>query len=66
MASHIAEYLGEALGERLQGGNVNIMKDMVAAGFAGMGLCLCDTRFASVRTLKITTRRFPSDGNREM
>lgn len=36
MATHISDYLGEALGERVGGGDVRVMKDMVAAGFAGM------------------------------
>lgn len=35
VASHIADYLGGALGERVTGGNVNVMKEMVAAGSAG-------------------------------
>ncbi|XP_077976618.1 trifunctional enzyme subunit alpha, mitochondrial-like [Styela clava] len=35
VATHIAEYLGSALGERLQGGSIDLMKDMVTAGFCG-------------------------------
>lgn len=35
VAAHIAEYLNREFGPRLQGGNSQILKDMVAAGFLG-------------------------------
>lgn len=35
VAAHIAEYLNREFGARLQGGNPQILKDMVAAGFLG-------------------------------
>uniref|UniRef100_A0A131XJK8 Trifunctional enzyme subunit alpha, mitochondrial n=1 Tax=Hyalomma excavatum TaxID=257692 RepID=A0A131XJK8_9ACAR len=35
VAEHIAEYLGKEFGTRFQGGNPQILKDMVAAGFLG-------------------------------
>lgn len=35
VGSHIAADLAKAFGERISGGNLNIMKDLVAAGFMG-------------------------------
>ncbi|KAL3199951.1 hypothetical protein MRX96_013434 [Rhipicephalus microplus] len=35
VAEHIAEFLGKEFGSRFQGGNPQILKDMVAAGFLG-------------------------------
>lgn len=37
MAAHVAEYLGGVYGERASGGSPAVLKDMVAAGYAGMG-----------------------------
>ncbi|KAH3693590.1 trifunctional enzyme subunit alpha, mitochondrial-like [Dreissena polymorpha] len=35
VAAHVAEDLGKAFGERFGGGNINVLRDMVTAGFLG-------------------------------
>jgi len=35
VAAHVAEDLGKAFGERFQGGNINVLTDMVDAGYLG-------------------------------
>ncbi|WAR24386.1 ECHA-like protein [Mya arenaria] len=35
VAAHVAEDLGKAFGERFSGGNINVLQDMVAAGYLG-------------------------------
>lgn len=36
VGAHISSHLAVALGERFKGGNVNILNDLVKAGFLGI------------------------------
>ena len=36
VAAHVAEDLGHVFGARFSGGNINVLSDMVTAGFLGM------------------------------
>lgn len=48
VGAHISVDLGKALGERFTGGNVNIMLDMVKAGFLGNYLHLLARRHLNI------------------
>lgn len=36
VATHVATYLGECFGDRFAGANINVLKELVAAGFTGI------------------------------